>query len=156
MCLFFSSTKPVITLLGSAAVISMKKKSQHPSSKKEKLHMKTTTLKTLTLKIYIYWSLLHLVKLITITVPLALSLSLNGKVNISSCFYTGQRLLYNNTTFSSGIPTCSTNFSVGFVCSHVLLSSSEARARPGRETKYCSSLIHTSSCDMIRNTSKWY
>lgn len=91
-----------------------------------------------------------------IIVSLAPSLSLNGKVNFKSYFYTGQHLLHNKPTFSSGSPTCSTNFYVGFVCSHMLLSSSKAQARPRRETKYCSSLICMSSYDIIRNTSMWY
>lgn len=105
--------------------------SQQPSSKKERLHMKTTTIKILTLKIYIYWSLLSLVKLIMIIISLALRQSLNGKVNINSHFHTGRHLLQNKKIFSSGSPTCRTKFYLGFACSHTLLSSSEAKVRPG-------------------------
>ena len=128
MCLFLSSTKTVIILLARAAVISDDKvPSQQPSPKTERLHRKITTLKILTVKICIYWSLLKLVKPIMIIISLAPRQSLSGKVNVNSHFYTVQHLLYNKKIFSGGSPTCSTTIS-----GLSLLTHGSAAVRPRR------------------------
>lgn len=153
MCLFIGSTKTVITLLASAAISDAKTLISTLISQREKGFKETTKRNTLNLKIYIYWHLLNLVKLMGF---MSVTKSLNGKVNVNFCIFTLASICYRTKVLSTGMQTCSKYPCLGFISSHTSPSSSESEVAPGRETKYCNLLIHNPSCDIIRGTSKWH